>query len=722
MSRPPRSGRGKRPHKPIVPGSSNPWIPALAPFRVPASGTAPSSNSPPGTGRKGPASSSSPRSNPPSSPASNPPGGPPGAPSGSSPSRPPSNPPKDPPAGERGSASTPPRGDGHPDEPAPIPVPTAAAFESIERRAPRRKRSWFRRKGALAQLAELPAKLPEKVSEKISEGLELGTEVLGKAANVTVDALRDPVAAAQQVVEALQAPTGLVLGWAVAMLLPILLYLLDLGAGSLWNIDAQVALALKAATAGELQLAEAARLVPPPTGAPMGLASFVLLLRLLEPSEWTLRLLPSLAALGAAMCLLAIAIDVGVGRHAGGLAGLVLLSMPLTYELSHRVLPDMLIAFAATAAVALVSHSLHGHKFDRHILPFQRDADAPEPLPLRKLPMLLAALGIGAAALYDPRAGFVAIAFALVDMVISHRYLLRKRRVWLMLLGGLALTAAATFVQPVPLRGYLHWPQKQALFATFSAVWHQGDTFFGRHVGQVIVVATGFGLLLGSLRRASRPLLIWIVVAAAITSLGDGSVPPRGLGLVLPPLALCAAVGLQSPVRWLGALGGIITAAAVGGIVLATIEGAPVLHKNDTIKTLTQSMRHAPPQARRCTVALPKEIPSLYTGQRIEEFKSVLELKQALRKGELFSCLIPVELRADALRELAPPVEPPPPQAPPQAPAGKPAKDGKRRDPRPAPAPPEPAPDPIGSVLQTTLDIEEPPHDTRGPRVLLISR
>lgn len=721
MSRPPRSGRGKRPHRPLVPGSSNPWLPALAPFRVPASGTAPSSNSPPGSGRKGPPSSSSPRSNPP--------GSPPASPSSSSPSGPPSNPPApsrsnppgepaSPPAGERGSSSTP-RRDGQPDEPAPIPVPTAAAFESVERRASRRKRGWFRRKGALAQLAELPAKLPEKVSEKISEGLELGTEVLGKAANVTVDALRDPVGAAQQVVEALQAPTGLVLGWAVALLLPIILYLFDLGAGSLWNIDAQVALALKAATAGELRLDEAARLVPPPTGAPMGLASFVLLLRLLEPSEWTLRLLPALAALGAAMCLLAIAIDVGVGRHAGGLAGLVLLAMPLTYELSHRVLPDMLIAFASTAAVALVSHSLHGHKFDRHILPFQRDADAPEPLPLRKLPMLFAALGIGFAALYDPRAGFVAIAFALVDMVISHRYLLRKRRVWLMLLGGLALSAAATFVQPVPLRGYLHWPQKQALLATFSAVWHQGDTFFGRHVGQVIVVATGFGLLLGSLRRASRPLLIWIVVAAAITSLGDGSVPPRGLGLVLPPLALCAAVGLQSPVRWLGALGGIITAAAVGGIILATVEGAQVLHKNDTIKTLTQSMRHAPPGARRCTVALPKEIPSLYTGQLIEEFKSVLELKQALRKGELFSCLIPVELRAEALRELAPPVEPPPP--PPPA-AARPAKDGKRREPRPAPEPRDPPPDPIGSVLQTTLDIEEPPHDTRGPRVLLISR
>jgi hypothetical protein len=607
------------------------------------------------------------------------------------------------------SPASPPAGPAAPPPAAPPPPPPAAPPRSG-------KRGWFRRKGRLAQLAELPARIPEK----IEEGLERGTEVLGKAANVTVDALRDPIGAAQQVVEALQAPTGLVLGWAVAMLLPIILYVLDLGAGSLWNIDAEVALALKAAASGELRLEQAARLVPPPTGAPLGLVSFTLLLRLLELSEYTLRLLPALAALGAASCLLAIAIDVGVGRHAGGLAGLVLLAMPLTYQLSHRVLPDMLIAFAATAAVALVSHSLHGHKFDRHILPFQREADEPAPLPLRKLPMLFATLGIGAAALYDPRAGFVAIMFALVDMAISHRYLLRKRRVWMMLLGGLLLSAAATFVQPVPLRNYLHWPQLGALKATFFAVWHQGDSWFGRHVGQVVVVATGFGLLLGSLRRASRPLLVWIVVATAITSLGDGSVPPRGLGLVLPPLALCAAVGLQSPVRWLGALGGIITACALAGVVVATVEGAPVLHRNDTIKTLTQSLRHAPPSAKRCTVALPRQVPSLYSGQKIEEYGSVLELKQALRPGELFSCLIPAELREEALRELAPPPEPSPVKPPPPVRHGK---DGKRRE--PAPPPPEakdPRTEAIGSVLLTTLDIEEPPLDTQGPRVLLISR
>ena len=38
-------------------------------------------------------------------------------------------------------------------------------------------------------------------------------------------------------IDTLQAPRGLVLGWAIALLLPILLYVLDLGSGSLWHGD-----------------------------------------------------------------------------------------------------------------------------------------------------------------------------------------------------------------------------------------------------------------------------------------------------------------------------------------------------------------------------------------------------------------------------------------------------------------------------------------------------
>lgn len=588
-----------------------------------------------------------------------------------------------------------------------------------------RRRSRLRH---LAALAELPAKIPEK----IEEGIEKGIEGIGKGVNATVDILKDPIGSVQQVVDALQAPRGLAMGWALALILPIIIYLLDLGAGSLWQgADAQFALALQALAKGELGLDQAARTLPPPQGSPLGLWQMMLTVRLLGVNEATLRLLPVLAALGSAMCLLAISIDVGVGRHAGGLAGLVLLALPLTYELSHRVLPDMLVAFASTSAVALVSHSLHGHKFDRHILPMHRDSDAPEPLPLRRLPMLFATLGIGLSALVDPRAGVIAIAFGLLDILISHRYLLRKRRVWLMLGGALLLTLLATLRHPTEIGMWLRWPNPGVPLRTFQAIWHQGDTWFSRHIGPVVIVATGFGLLLGSLRRASRSLLVWVLVAVAMTWFGDDAALPRGLGLVLPPLALCAAVGLQSPVRWLGALGGVITTCALAGVVVVNIEGGAVLHNSDTIKILTQSQQHAPSGALLCTVGIRPEVSTFYAHRPIAQFNSVDELARALTPGQLFSCLIPPALLDEVQRRFAPPAarparpaEPAPPR-PGRRPAAQAAKDSKdsreAREPKGREAKDEP-PEGIGSVLATTLDIEEAPLDTQGPKVILVSR
>ena len=604
--------------------------------------------------------------------------------------------------------------------PSLLPASGAAARRPLEPKKSRR-RSRLRH---LTALAELPAKIPEK----IEEGIEKGIEGLGKGVNATVDILKDPIGSVQQVVDALQAPRGLALGWALALILPIFVYLLDLGAGSLWQgADAQFALALQALAKGELGLDDAARALPPPQGSPLGLWQMMLTVRLLGVNEATLRLLPALAALGSAMCLLAISIDVGVGRHAGGLAGLVLLALPLTYELSHRVLPDMLVAVASASAVALVSHSLHGHKFDRHILPLHRDSDAPEPLPLRRLPMLLATLGIGLSALVDPRAGVIAIAFGLLDILISHRYLLRKRRVWLMLGGAVLLTVLATMRHPTDLRMWLRWPSPGLPLRTFKAIWHQGDSWFSRYIGPVVIVATGFGLLLGSLRRASRSLLVWVLVAAAMTWFGDDATLPRGLGLVLPPLALCAAVGLQSPVRWLGALGGVITTCALAGVVLVSIEGGAVLHNSDTIKILTQSQQHAPSGALLCTVGIRPEVSTFYAHRPIAQFSSVDELARALTPGQLFSCLIPHALLGEVQRRFAPPAAPPvrPPEPAPRpgrrtaAQAAKELKDAreaKAREPKDEP------PESIGSVLATTLDIEEPPLDTQGPKVVLVSR
>ncbi len=563
-----------------------------------------------------------------------------------------------------------------------------------------------RRRGRLADLASLPAKIPEKIGEGIERGI-----------SVTTNVLRDPVGTVQQAVAALPVPKGLVLGWAIAMLLPIALYFVDLGAGSLSPIDAEVALLVRKVLSGQLPWNEAFRSVPPPTGGPLGVVPFVLLSRLFGMSEATLRLVPVLAALGAASCLLAIAIDVGVGRNTGGLAGLVLLAMPLTYELSHRIVPDMLVAVASAGSVALVSHSLHGHKFDRHILPMHKQADEPAPLPLRRLPMLFAALGIGLAGVLDVRAGLTALLFGFFDCVISHRGLLRKRRVWLMWLGGTLLLLGASAIHGGALRTLFHRPAPGVFGQAFDAVWRQGPSWFGRHVGQVVVVTMVFGLLLGSMRRASRPLLVWMMLATLLTWVGGDLAPPRGLGLLLPPLALASAVGLQSPVRWLGSLGGIITTLALAGVVAAVVEGDPVIHQSDSVKILIQSQRHAPPSAKRCVVGIRDTVPAYYSRRQIEHFESVALLRQKLGENDLFSCLIPRELLPEMKRAFAvAPASPPPKSLKPDKTAtGKPALKP------PPPKEPELG-ETIGTVLLTTLDVEEPPLDTKGPQLVLVSR
>mgnify|MGYP000848199521 FL=1 len=565
-----------------------------------------------------------------------------------------------------------------------------------------------RRRGRLAELASLPAKIPEKIGEGIERGI-----------SVTTNVLRDPVGSVQQAVAALPVPKGLVLGWAIAMLLPVALYIVDLGAGSLSQIDAEVALVIRKVLSGLLSWEEAFRSVPPPTGGPLGVLPFVLLSRLFGMSEATLRLVPVLAALGAASCLLAIAIDVGIGRNTGGLAGLVLLAMPLTYELSHRIVPDMLVAVASAGSVALVSHSLHGHKFDRHILPMHKQSDEPAALPLRRLPMLFAALGIGLAGVLDVRAGLTALLFGFFDCVISHRHLLRKRRVWLMWLGGTLLLLGASAIHGGALRTLFHRPAPGVFGQAFDAVWRQGPTWFGRHVGQVVVVTMVFGLLLGSMRRASRPLLVWMMLATLLTWVGGDLAPPRGLGLVLPPLALASAVGLQSPVRWLGSLGGLITTLALAGVVAAVIEGDPVIHQSDSVKILIQSQRHAPPSAKRCVVGISESVPAYYSRRQIEHFETVAALRQRLGENDLFSCLIPRELLPEMKRAFATTAAQP--STPPKN-----GKLDKTATGKPA-IKPQPTKEPelgeaIGTVLLTTLDVEEPPLDTKGPQLVLVSR
>lgn len=564
-----------------------------------------------------------------------------------------------------------------------------------------------------SELPDLPVP-----SEAPDEAGDAGPKA-SQAQRVVATLIKNPIEGAQKVIEVLQARRGVAIGWAAGLLLGVLCYVLDLGAGSFWNSDdARVVLALQGMLGGGLDLGQASRSFPPPNGMPLALWQLYLMAKVLGPGEAALRLLPALSALGAAVCLLTISIDVGVGRHAGGLGGLVLLAMPLTYEISHRVLPDMQIGFIATLAVALWSHALHGHKFDRHILPQHKDAEEPAPLPLRRWPMALAAAGTFVAGLYSPRAALTALWFAVLDVLFAHRYLLLKRRVW----AGGGAAAAATFllmrIHPVPLRSWFQLPEPGVAMQSVRLLWHQGTTPYAAHAGQVVIVAAGFGLLLGSLRRASRPLLAWVLVALAMTGLGEIAEPPRGLGLVLPPLSLCAAVGLESPVRWLGRLGMVVSAAVLFGIVAVYAQADPVLHREDRAKALALSQRRAPADALLCTLGVDAALPTLYARRPVRQFNSAEEVRAALGKDQPLSCLLARDqvpalqealLRAGNARELS--LAPPAPPAPGQGAV-------KRRR---LPIPPAP-PARIESVLSTSLDIEEPPPDIYGPDVVLVSR
>lgn len=535
----------------------------------------------------------------------------------------------------------------------------------------------------------------------------------------------------RQSVEALRERDGLAWAWAAVLLLALFSYLLDLGSGSIWNgDDARFAWETQRLAARDVVLGEAARVLPAPTGAPLALWQFMTAVQLFGSGDAALRLLPALSGLACAFCLLTIAIDVGVGRHAGGLGSLLLLALPLTYELSHRVLPDMMIAFAGTLSVALWSHALHGHRFDRHILPHHGEEEAPAPLPLRRTPMAMAAAGIGLCTLLSRRAAVMALLAALFDVLLVNRYLIRKRRVWVALLSGAALIlltarsdGLAGFGGLSGLRSLSHLgkgalralgrPELRDMVAAMQdQLLNQDGSRYGRIAGRVLVGAGAFGVLVCLIRRVSRPLPLWLLAASAMTLLSTGD-PRRGVALLLPPLALCAAVGLETPVRWLGRLGNLVTLAAVAGIVAAWFSGAAALHRDDTVRALAQSQRRAPAGTLLCTVGMPPYAAMHYTRRPVVAYKTAADLAAALGKDQPLSCMMPASEREAVARALLGERA--------GAAAVKRAERGGRGR-RGTAAQEAAAPPPLGSVLATVLDIEEPPPDTLGPQVVLVNR
>ncbi len=108
--------------------------------------------------------------------------------------------------------------------------------------------------------------------------------------------------------------------------------------------------------------------------------------------------------------------------------------------------------------------------------------------------------------------------------------------------------------------------------------------------------------------------------------------------------------------------------------------------------------------------------------------KSIEALKQSLKPGQPFSCLVPISMvplmqQAFASRPTSGAAQPIAPTAADAKRTGRPGAGSKPA----AVLPPVRvdgalSTDPMGSVLATTIDIEEPPRDIAGPKIVLVSR
>src|SRR5438105_1826741 len=73
--------------------------------------------------------------------------------------------------------------------------------------------------------------------ERLAELRAVGSKLLKDPIGGAVQGVQQVVGGAKQVVGAMRTRRGVALGWAAALLVSVLCYILDLGAGSVWNGD-----------------------------------------------------------------------------------------------------------------------------------------------------------------------------------------------------------------------------------------------------------------------------------------------------------------------------------------------------------------------------------------------------------------------------------------------------------------------------------------------------
>ena len=404
----------------------------------------------------------------------------------------------------------------------------------------------------------------------------------------------------------------------------------------------------------------------------------------LGKSELVLRLLPLFLGIGTAICLLSIAIDLGLGRRAGAMASLIFMTLPATYEISHRLVPDTFFIFLFCLSWALFLHALHGHEFDKHILPYHKEEDAPRPLPLNGFFLVIAGLFFVVAVMTRPWMGVILFVILFLDLLFAHRATLGRWPVRVVLMFCILTVFAAMGIYAWTGKSNLLWPVRISMASLVDIIGGKHQPGYRFYLGFGLLGAALIGGLLSLFRPVARVVPVVMVLVFLQAYLWGGG-PTGPITLLLPVLSLGAAVFIDAFLRWTRYFVQLFLPFLIGCVLWTFIHGEIVLHQDDSIKSLSSLMRKSSSDTILCTLNNKTDAVTWYTGRTVHAFSDIDEMGNFL-KGKEFRCIVPKELSSKVSAWFV-------------------AHAPQKR-----------------SILESVISIEEPPQEAKGPKVVLVLR
>lgn len=474
--------------------------------------------------------------------------------------------------------------------------------------------------------------------------------------------------------------------WSIAVIVFLVCHLVNLGAGSLWNAE-DSRYAINSALffkQGIGFLFKTVKIIS------IGESAFCYLIGAfstwLGKSELVLRLLPLTFGIATAICILSIAIDLGLGRRAGALAGLVLMVLPVTYEITHRLIPDTFYLFLFCLTWALFLHALHGHKFDKHILPHHKEQNAPLPLPMNGFYLVLATCMFIFVTFVHLVAGVILWLLIVLDLLLAHRDLLKFWAVRFTLIGCLIMLIVFVVFHVRFWDVHLVAPYKIPWSVLIDAVMGKYQLGYRSWLGSGLVMAMVLGTVLTLLRRMTRVFSVWmILMVGQVYWMGFQQGYSATISPLLPVIAIGVGVFIDALVRWTKYFSPLILPFLMGCVFWTFVNGDVVLHRDDTIKSLASLMRRSSLDTKLCALLQQTSAIAFYTERSVEYFSTVQELGASL-VGQQFRCIIP-QKESQAMIDWF-------------------KKYGPQKR----------------SVLESVISMEEPPPEIKGPHVVLMIR